>query len=28
MYSRRSYQARGLRGVMDSALDVLYGVMA
>jgi hypothetical protein len=28
MYSRRSYQALGLRGVMDSALDVLYGVMA
>ena len=28
MYSRWSYQARGMRGVMDSALDVLYGVMA
>jgi glycosyltransferase involved in cell wall biosynthesis len=27
MYFRRSYQARGSRGVMDSALDVLYGVM-
>jgi glycosyltransferase involved in cell wall biosynthesis len=27
MYFNRSYQARGSRGVMDSTLDVLYGVM-
>jgi glycosyltransferase involved in cell wall biosynthesis len=27
MYFNRSYPARGSRGVMDSALDVLYGVM-
>jgi glycosyltransferase involved in cell wall biosynthesis len=27
MYFSRSYQASGLRGVMDSGLDLLYGVM-